>query len=223
MPGHRITITMVNTGHANQEFPYILLVALRRVFAALVTVASLGVVMWAFGVRLNESYVALTIIAALMALMLFSGKGPNTDVLPPRLWNISVSVISRWFVLIAALLLLGYATKTSSIFSRRALLTWIIVTPPLLVLAQLLVDVLISRMLLSVGNKRRVVIAGADHLGHKLASKIQSSPYLGMKIDGFFDDRGEERLANTNGSTPCSGAGPNLPTSCSSICPAIRS
>ena len=191
---------MVNTGHANQEFPYILLVALRRVLAAVVTVSALGVTMWSFGVELDASYLALTIIAALMALMLFSGKGPNTDALPPRLWNISVSVVSRWFILIGVLLMLGYATKTSSIFSRRVLLTWIIVTPPLLVVAQLLVDVLISRMLLSAGNTRRVVIAGADHLGHTLASKIQSSLYHGMKIEGFFDDRGVERLANTSSS-----------------------
>jgi len=156
--------------------------------------------MWSFGVELDASYLALTIIAALMALMLFSGQGPNTDALPPRLWNISVSVVSRWFILIGVLLMLGYATKTSSVFSRRALLTWIIVTPPLLVVAQLLVDVLISRMLLSAGNTRRVVIAGADHLGHTLASKIQSSLYHGMKIEGFFDDRGVERLANTSSS-----------------------
>jgi len=187
---------MVNTGHANQDFPYILLVALRRVSAAVVTVALLRVIMWTFGVKMDESYLALTIIAALMVLMLFSGKGPSTDVLPPRLWNISVSVVSRWFILIAALLMYGYATKTSSIFSRRVLLTWFIVTPPLLVLAQLFIDLLIARMLLSTGNTRRVAIAGANDLGQKLASKIQSSPYLGMKIEGFFDDRSAERLTS---------------------------
>lgn len=187
---------MVTTNHANRGFPYILLVALRRVSAAVVAVLSLRVVMWAHGVGSNELYYALLIISGLMALMLLSGKSQDTDVLPPRLWNISLSVISRWCVLVAILLFLGYATKTSSVFSRKALFTWFVATPPLLILAQLAIDVLASRMLLAAGNTRRVIIAGADDLGHKLASKIQSSPLLGMKVDGFFDDRAVERLAN---------------------------
>ena len=187
---------MVQTNQANQGFPYILLVALRRVSAAVVVVLTLRMTAWAYGAKFDEPYVALLIIAALVALMLFPGRRQNTDVLPPRLWNISLSVVGRWCLLIAILLLLGYATKTSSIFSRRALFTWFIVTPPLLVLVQLAVDIMISRLLLSAGNIRRVVIAGADDLGHKLASKIQSSPYLCLKTEGFFDDRGVERLAN---------------------------
>jgi len=184
------------TNQANQGFPYILLVALRRVSAAVVVVLTLRMTAWAYDAKFDESYVALLIIASLVALMLFPGRRQNTDVLPPRLWNISLSVVGRWFLLIAILLLLGYATKTSSIFSRKALFTWFMVTPPLLVLVQLSVDITISRLLLSAGNIRRVVIAGADNLGHKLASKIQSSPYLCMKAEGFFDDRGIERLAN---------------------------
>jgi putative colanic acid biosynthesis UDP-glucose lipid carrier transferase len=39
-----------------------------------------------------------------------------------------------------------------------------------------------------------VVIAGAGELGQKLASKINSTATLGMTLDGFFDDRGEDRL-----------------------------
>ncbi|MCJ7590294.1 MAG: undecaprenyl-phosphate glucose phosphotransferase [Woeseiaceae bacterium] len=187
---------MVNTSHAKHEFPYVVLVVLRRVSAAVVAITALCITMWAYDVNWGEPYQALFIIAALLALMLFPGRNASTDILPPRFWSISLSIVSRWFLLVGILLLLGYATKTSSIFSRRALFTWFIVAPPLLVLAQLLVEVLISRMLMSAGNRRRVVIAGAGDLGHQLASKIQSTPMLGMEVDGFFDDRGMERLEN---------------------------
>ena len=192
---------MVNTNSARQGFPYFALVALRRVSAAIVVVLSLLITAWVYDARFSELHYALLIIAALLALMLFSGKRQNTEVLPPRLWNISLSVVSRWFLLIAILLLLGYATKTSSIFSRKALFTWFIVTPPFLILVQLSVDIITSRVLLSAGNVRRVVIAGADDLGHELAAKIALSPYLCMKTEGFFDDRGLERLSNTNDSS----------------------
>ena len=187
---------MVNTSTANQGFTYIVLVALRRASAAIVAVLTLLLTTWAYHVEIGMPYRALLIITALMTLMLFSGMRQNTELLSPRFWNVSLSVISRWCLLIGVLLLLGYATKTSSVFSRKTLFTWFVVTPPLLVLVHLSVDMLISRMLLSAGNTRRVVIAGAGDLGHTLASRIQSSPYLGMKIAGFFDDRGVERLAD---------------------------
>ena len=189
---------MVHINSTNRGFPYILLVTLRRVSAAIMVVLSLRMVTWVYNTAFDAFYSGLAIIAGLMALMLFSGRRQNTNVLPPRLWNISLSVISRWFLLIGILLLLAYATKTSSIFSRKALFTWFMVTPPLLVLVQFCVDVLHSRLLLSIGNTRRVVIAGADNLGQKLASKIRSSPFLRMKIEGFFDDRSVERLANVD-------------------------
>lgn len=186
---------MVNTGHANQEFPYILLVVLRRVAAAALVMLTLPLAAWVYDVQFDERYLALLIIAGLMALMLFSGRVQGTDVLPPRFWSISLSVISRWGLLIGILLLMGYATKTSSAFSRKTLFTWFIVAPAVIVLIQLALDTLVSRLLLSAGNTRSVIIAGAGSLGHELAAKIQSSPFLGMKVEGFFDDRGTDRLA----------------------------
>jgi putative colanic acid biosynthesis UDP-glucose lipid carrier transferase len=90
------------------------------------------------------------------------------------------------------------------------LFTWFILTPPLLVLAQYFVDVLITRVLMSADNARKVVIAGASELGQKLVSKIQSSRQLGMQVDGFFDDRSADRLANGS-NTPILGTLQELP------------
>ena len=184
---------MVSTGHVNQEFPYALLIVLRRVSAAVVAVISLRLSMWAYGVDMGEPYQALIIIVGLMALILFPGEG-SKDNISPNFWGISLSVFTRWCLLLGVLLLLGYATKTSSIYSRKLLFSWIILTPPLIVLAQGFVGVLITRSLISKNNARRVIIAGANELGQKLASKIVSSPLLGMKIDGYFDDRSADRL-----------------------------
>jgi putative colanic acid biosynthesis UDP-glucose lipid carrier transferase len=186
---------MVNSTHASQEFSYVLLVALRRISAPIVVVVALRSIMWAYNVDLSELYQALLIISALIALILFPGRTQTGRLLPPSISNISMSVIGRWCVLVAILLLLGYATKTSSVFSRRALFTWFMIAPALLVLTQIAIDVLISRKLLSAGNARRVVIAGAGELGSNLADKIQSSPLLGMTVEGMFDDRGAERLS----------------------------
>jgi putative colanic acid biosynthesis UDP-glucose lipid carrier transferase len=187
---------MVIPTRASKGFTYVLLALLRRTNGALVTAASLYAMMWLYNIDANEAYQALIIISALIALILFRGSNAETDDLPPRFRDISLSVAGRWCLLIGVLLLLGYATKTSSIFSRRALFTWFLVAPLLLAPTQLLISSLISRLLLSTENVRRVIIAGAGDLGHQLALKIQSSLLTGMKVEGFFDDRSMERLAN---------------------------
>jgi putative colanic acid biosynthesis UDP-glucose lipid carrier transferase len=187
---------MVIPTRASKGFTYVLLALLRRTNGALVTAASLYAMMWLYNIDANEAYQALIIISALIALILFRGSNAETDDLPPRFRDISLSVAGRWCLLLGVLLLLGYATKTSSIFSRRALFTWFLVAPLLLAPTQLLISSLISRLLLSTENVRRVIIAGAGDLGHQLALKIQSSLLTGMKVEGFFDDRSMERLAN---------------------------
>jgi putative colanic acid biosynthesis UDP-glucose lipid carrier transferase len=189
---------MVNTSHANQEFPYILLIALRRVCAAIVVSVSLFITTWAYGTNFSELYQALLIISALLALMFFPGESREATTLTPQISSISLSVISRWSLVILVLLLLAYATKTSAVFSRKALFTWFLVTPPLIVIGQVAIEILIARRLLSAGNARNVVIAGAGEIGQTLVSKIKSSRLAGMTVEGFFDDRGEERLGTAS-------------------------
>ena len=177
---------MVNTSHANQKLPYMVLVALRRVSAALVVVLSFFIVTWAFQTQFNELYQALLIIATLLALMLLPGTYQQGSNLAPHVSNISLSVATRWSLLILVLLLLGYATKTSAVFSRKALLTWFMVTPPVIVLIQIAIEIFIARMLLSAGNARIAVIAGAGDLGQELASKISSYRIVGAELEGFL-------------------------------------
>ena len=176
---------MVSTSHANQDIKYILLVALRRVCPSILVGLSLIVTTWVYGVEFKDAYTALLIVAVLLALMLFPGSGRSVNAASSGISALSISVITRWCLLVAVLLLLGYATKTSSIFSRRVLLSWFVLTPPLLAVTQIIIEILISRMLQSAGNTRRVVIAGASEIGHTLAAKMKSSTYLGMQFEAF--------------------------------------
>src|SRR6185369_7351901 len=52
--------------------------------------------------------------------------------------ELATNLLLRWAVLVAALLALGYVTKYSEEYSRRVVVTWVLVTPVLLVLLQLL-------------------------------------------------------------------------------------
>jgi len=105
-------------------------------------------------------------------------------------------VILNWILVIAILSVLGFVTKTSVFFSRKVVLIWMALTP--LVLVALRLEVYLGlRWLRQQGrNTRSVVIAGAGELGQRLARNMVDSPWLGMRLFGFFDDSlaGEVKL-----------------------------
>jgi putative colanic acid biosynthesis UDP-glucose lipid carrier transferase len=96
--------------------------------------------------------------------------------------------------LFAVLLALGYATKTSAIFSRKLLLSWAIVAPLAILITRVTVDTLITHISRARTKTRRAVIAGVNENARLLATKIDSNPHLGLSLDGHFDDRSRERL-----------------------------
>jgi putative colanic acid biosynthesis UDP-glucose lipid carrier transferase len=93
-----------------------------------------------------------------------------------------------WFVVVAALLLLGYATKTSEEFSRRALFAWFVATPTVLVLAQIGIQRWLRSLLLSSRNARRAVIVGSTQMALELARVLATRPELGLRLHGVFLD-----------------------------------
>ena len=105
-----------------------------------------------------------------------------------------VSVIVTWLILASILLLLGYVTRTSEIYSRQVLLIWFAVTPPAILAIHWLVIRLLLPLLRTGERGRRVVVAGANELGKMLAARISQDPTMRMQLVGFFDDRGLERL-----------------------------
>ncbi len=104
-------------------------------------------------------------------------------------------LVGGWFGIVGALVLLLYATKTGSDFSRQWLAVWCglafvaLVTVRVLALAAL--RGLNRRGLLA----RRVAIAGAGRLGREIARRFKRSPELGINVVAFFDDAPE--LAGT--------------------------
>ena len=185
---------MTDQPYFRQDLPIGLAALLQRVSAAVIAFAALRIGMLVFDVPLSDAYQALLIIVMLLALILFRGS-PTTDLhVPPKFWNTAISVFWSWAILFAALLVLGYATKTSSIYSRRLLFSWALIAPLLILGARLLLDRLLVRMWRARVARRRVVIAGVNEHAQLLAAKLKSSPHLGLILDGHFDDRGPERL-----------------------------
>jgi len=189
---------MVESGTTDSQFPYGFLLILGKLSGAIMTIATLHVCMWIYAVPLSDSYQALTIIAGLLALILLPGTQVS-DIRPDtNFWNNSVSVISRCVLLVGILLILGYATKTSSVYSRKLLFTWMLLTPPLITLSQALIQGWILKIRARSNRQKRFVVVGANELGVTIAKKIIGNSQFGLKFDGFFDDRSPERLRDAD-------------------------
>jgi putative colanic acid biosynthesis UDP-glucose lipid carrier transferase len=99
----------------------------------------------------------------------------------------------EWGCMIAALLLAGLLLKVNSLFSRKILLAWFVMTPIVLAGAHAATRRLTDWFLRHHAIQRRQVIVGANRVGCELASRLAGEPWLG-NVEGFFDDRRMERL-----------------------------
>jgi putative colanic acid biosynthesis UDP-glucose lipid carrier transferase len=171
-----------------------LLTALRRISTAIVAVATLLIGMQIRGIPFSQAYEALLIIVALLVLILFRTPSVTKDHKYAHFWNLATSVGWTWGALFSVLLLLGAATKTSSIYSRTLIFSWALVTPVLIIFTLFFIDKCILYVNRTSGFNRKVVIAGVNELAGLLGDRILQHPEHGLILDGYFEDRGAERL-----------------------------
>jgi putative colanic acid biosynthesis UDP-glucose lipid carrier transferase len=99
-----------------------------------------------------------------------------------------------WCITLFLLLAWGFMTKHTHEFSRRALFTWFSVSPLLMILCRMTIRFLLHILRTLGYNSRNFAIVGVTELGFQLAKNIERLPEMGLKLAGFFDDRGDERI-----------------------------
>lgn len=103
-----------------------------------------------------------------------------------------VVILKAWGAVIGLLLFYFFISKISIAYSRVVILIWSLTTPVLIFCIHLAARKLL-RMFRSRGkNLRRAVIVGAGDLGKNLVSELESMPWAGIEILGFFDDKVDE-------------------------------
>lgn len=141
---------------------------------------------------------AVDVVALLLAVMLFGFFGNALHLYRGfrgvPIFSEIARVWASWSLSAAVLLGLAFALKETAAFSRVVVTAWLVGTPTLVSLVRACAR-LVLRVLRSRGKNQRVVaIAGVTDIGIHLARRIQSTPHLGMRLVGFFDDRTPERL-----------------------------
>jgi putative colanic acid biosynthesis UDP-glucose lipid carrier transferase len=170
------------------------LAGLRPLLAPSLSTLMLVVATRTMDVRFSEPYLALAIVSALLcALLIRDEESARNSFFPSSLTLVSQTGLA-WLAVGGALLLLGYVTKTSDLFSRRVLLFWFVATFPVLVAAFLGQRLCLRLALMSKASARRAVIVGVNRMSAKLGECMTRRPELGLHFLGFVDDRSLDRI-----------------------------
>ena len=149
----------------------------------------------------SDQYLTLGIIAALLGIIFSRPRSGDLSGAVLSGWSAAEKLAMAWFGVVATLLLIGYAAKVSSVYSRRVLLTWFILTPALSVAIWIFLRAWLRQVFLKSGTACTVVIAGINDVSRQLATSMQRHPEYGLKFKGFFEDRGAGRLGDTSQDT----------------------
>ena len=99
------------------------------------------------------------------------------------------SILKAWGTVIGVLLFYFFIFKISEGYSRVVFMIWSISTPLLIFLLHLTARKILRFFRRRGKNVRRAVIAGAGDLGTNLIREIETIPWAGIEIMGFFDDK----------------------------------
>jgi putative colanic acid biosynthesis UDP-glucose lipid carrier transferase len=166
-----------------------LLTGIQRVLDGLVVAVLLLFLAHLQGVPLSNRHIALAGVTFLLVLLVFNVTHlyrPWRGVNPIRLMR---RVFLSWALVAMMLLMLGFATQTSALYSRKMLFLWACLAPMALVALRVMLYLILRRARARGRNSRTVVIAGAGDLGRQLAGNVVDTPWLGMDLKGFFDDQ----------------------------------
>jgi len=170
------------------------LTAIQAVTPAIVAVVSLYATIVLLGNDFDPSSTDIVIVVVVCLALIQPPREVNPQFTSPRVSAV-VDVISRWFLVVAVLLAIGYVTKSPlQTYPRRVFLTWAAVTPVALVVAALVMQEIMRRFLMSASDMRSAIIAGYNNSSLELARRLKKNPGMRIEVTGFFDDRSTDRL-----------------------------
>ena len=160
----------------------------------LVAVATLLLTMSLYDISMMDHYKILAVIAFLLTFFIFreieSIRNQDGNAYKINKSNLLLS----WVLIVGLLLLIGYATKYSHLYSRLTLFTWFTITPLPLLLSQIALNRLNLALVQSTGSSRKVVSVGVNDVSQKLVNQFVQDPSLTMEFVGYFEDRNADRI-----------------------------
>ncbi|MES1196219.1 MAG: undecaprenyl-phosphate glucose phosphotransferase, partial [Steroidobacter sp.] len=166
---------------------------LNHILAPLVSVTTLAILMVIYRQAVDVKYSVLAILIFLLTSQMISPPPPRSGRKTTK-WisGFAPKMFFEWACVVGVLLFIGFAVKSSALYSRFIVISWSFATPVALVIAEAF-KARISKVL--GGNSARIikhVIVGANELGMELTRRAYNT--CGSHLSAYFDDRDPERL-----------------------------
>jgi putative colanic acid biosynthesis UDP-glucose lipid carrier transferase len=97
-------------------------------------------------------------------------------------------IIGSWLIVAFLLITLAFLTKTSGVFSRFIIGSWLFLTPVLLIGERLSIYYALRLMRAQGSNTRTYIVFGNQENGHLLQHKIAQTPWTGMLYLGNTEE-----------------------------------
>ncbi len=171
------------------RFHHSKILALFRAFDSALIVLLLSSALHFFGVEWTNLHTTF----AISAVIIFGFFAETNEVY--YLWRgdsmlkLSLQLFLAWF---ATALFLIFATFLAYPINHPgffAIGCWLVATPLTVITMHIGRRLLLARLRAKPTEPRRVAIIGANDLGLRVLNSMQSMPWLGYKIMGFYDDR----------------------------------
>jgi len=158
----------------------------------LLVVGYLWALVYWYRVPWSDYYTRLVIISFILSLISFQSFELYRSWRGWKFYKEFYVIIKAWVTIIGLLLFYFFIFKISVAYSRVVFMVWS-TTTPLIIFAVHMAARKILRFYRGRGkNIRRAVIAGAGDLGLNMVRELDSIPWAGIEVMGFFDDKVSE-------------------------------
>lgn len=155
----------------------------------LLVVGYLTALVYWYRVPWSEHYNRLVVISFVLSLISFQSYQLYRSWRGWKFYKEFYVIIKAWVTVVGLLLFYFFIFKTSVAYSRVVFMIWS-TTTPFIIFAVHMAARKILRIYRGQGkNLRRAVIAGAGDLGMSLINELDSIPWAGIEVMGFFDDK----------------------------------
>src|SRR5688572_22756508 len=137
-------------------FSIALVSLLQTIMPPIIAVGMLVLLCHFYGVAFTDFFKVLAVAVAILSSILPRGRTNGQQPVLPAAVPLAFSVVVRWMVIVAILLGIGFVTKYTEDFSRSVDITWVLLTPALLVLVALYLHEMMRRLLNQPKTTRRV-------------------------------------------------------------------
>ena len=109
-------------------------------------------------------------------------------------WQVLRNITLTWLFIAGIILSFGAITGYLTLFTTKAILMWLWVTPVIQILAVLILRACAPVILKLQGRQKSAIVVGVNERGVELAHNLHLHLYNNTTCIGFFDDRSIERF-----------------------------